>query len=184
MIQKTKHKEVIKAWLDGTKVQYKSVSGELWHSLHGIDAIWAEENEYRIKPRLTPVGLSSMVGSVVDCEFSDVDFGLPGKNAVASLEGINHARVNPYAMHGSTWAHCRPRMDHWMVWDGSTILPRPVPIGFLVHWELRNGEVTSTPHRVQHREWSHSAERDAQIIAFKVVGLAPGYCYPWELYDE
>lgn len=47
-----KHSEVIKAWADGAKIEYRLDSGEVWQV--STNPLWVPRFEYRIKPEPKP----------------------------------------------------------------------------------------------------------------------------------
>ena len=48
-----KHKEIIKAWLDGAKIQYWFPPGKIWIDCHD-KPLFLENDEYRVKPTEVP----------------------------------------------------------------------------------------------------------------------------------
>lgn len=45
-----KHAEIIKAWADGAKVQFRNDPGEKWEDITRGAPHWFEPYEYRVKP--------------------------------------------------------------------------------------------------------------------------------------
>lgn len=129
---------------------------------------WAENLEYRRKPKKKAVDLSVLIRSGVDCEFADnPEFKVPTVEFLNSTSG----RIKKYgsSVH-SCFQYCRPRMNHWHYWDGGEC---PLPEGVLV--EVKDGL----------GGWGRCRSTSLGIwvnpIAFKVIGLQEGYCWPWEL---
>lgn len=43
-----KHADVIKAWADGAKIQFRSYDNEQWENVRA--PVWSEHKQYRVKP--------------------------------------------------------------------------------------------------------------------------------------
>ena len=50
-----KHADLIKAWADGAKIEYWSDCEECW--IYVFSPLWGEDEEYRIKPKLSYIKL-------------------------------------------------------------------------------------------------------------------------------
>lgn len=44
-----KHADVIHAWAEGEKIQYRLDDDDVWHDVK--DPAWSERNQYRVKPK-------------------------------------------------------------------------------------------------------------------------------------
>jgi hypothetical protein len=45
-----KHAEVIKAWADGAKIEYRNRGMKNWEDMPECSPLWFEDVEYRVKP--------------------------------------------------------------------------------------------------------------------------------------
>jgi len=135
-------------------------------------------DQWRIKPKLIPVDLSVLTKSGIDCEFWNVHCDII--MSIGSLATIN--RTDEYLMANNSgglkpFDRCRPRMNHIHAWMGGK---RSLPNGLQVK-VYRKGVMGGIIDNVGDSivGWNHSSNSD-DIIAFEVIGLADGYCWPWE----
>lgn len=119
------------------------------------------------------VDLSVLIESGIDCEFCDELDTERFVHKLVDTEGHQYK-----AGMGVSWDCCYPRMNHWHSWQGGKC---PLPEGFEVEILLRHGvRCNHTMYDTKKLRWDHlSGQFD--IIAFQVVGLSDGYCYPWEI---
>lgn len=113
-----------------------------------------------IAPAKTPVDLSVLVNSGVDCEFWD---GNEDIKFFGMLNNIISDEKYRYIDREESWPYCQPRMNHWMsprndneavMWD------KLRDAGFIVHVAYDNfGEVQD----------------------YAVEGVQDGRCMPWEV---
>ena len=167
---------VMQAYEDGKQIEYKSnVNG--WVSVENPNWDWVNRI-YRIKPTKKPVQLSVLIDSGIDCEFSDDGFDhidlaklveLFDDKGPYNYQAIMNDGLRP------NFKHCRPRMNHIHAWQGGIC---KLPKGVEVKVQLRSGEWVKESEGV----WKHLGVT-YDIIAFEVIGLADGYCYPWQI-DE
>lgn len=180
---------------------YESLAkGELWERYVGNEWVdYLEGTEqfgngphfnsdltwWRKKVKAKRIGFSIAVASGIDMEFSDdSEFGFR-KTKVSTLVRI---RITPgeikvkYVDAGEfQWKFCRPRFNHWNHWEGGQ--NSPIPEGFLFDIRLRDGSI----HRhtadtlVNWRYGSAGPRVENQIIGFRIIALAEGYCWPWEI---
>lgn len=137
-----------------------------------IDNItWSNHIDYRRKWNKKPVDLSVLIESGIDCEFS---FDWKSKPSIGQLLKIDGNKYTSDV--GHYYNYCLPRMNHWQSWQGGEC---PLPEGIVVETIYRED---SMPEKnvVTDLFWKHHSEAD-DIIAFKVIGLADGYCWPWEI---
>lgn len=140
----------------------------------------------RIKPQLTPVDLSVLIDSGIDCEFTDHKGGKYLSRLAEIKGGYYWADQELYGMGGE--AECRPRLDHWHSWQGGEC---PLPRGLRVELRHRAGIqgmgsfIGSVDEDIR---WAHvlgsGLGAAADIIAFRIPTdkpLADGYCWPWEV---
>ena len=135
------------------------------------------------RPKLKPVDLSVLIESGIDCEFSkDEAFEYFHIDKLSAL-GETHSDNYPSFIRSRTMTRmlcCRPRMNHLHAWAGGQ---RPLPEGVKVKVYLRDD--TSTMGDALHMEWDHmkggSRFSYSDIIAFEVLGLAPGFCWTREV---
>ena len=107
-------------------------------------------------PKVTPVDMSVLVGSGIDCEFWD----LKGVGYNGQLVGITNAPE--YRSLGDFWDRCKPRMGYWFsamnFKDADKLVKELRAAGFA-------GEQTYTT---------------GPTIEFRITGLALNRCWPWE----
>jgi hypothetical protein len=177
MRQDSRHKELMIAWLNGAPVEFLKHAGA-WELLDNNTADFHNHMEYRLQPAATAIDLKRLIVSGIDCEFSDhEDFS---SKAYAPLELIDPSAPYPYkSVLGHVYERARPRMNHWHHWQGS--VKPPLPAGIVVKWLLR-GEQDTVPASVEDLNWGYINDEysSGNIIAFKVIGLAEGYKWPWE----
>lgn len=119
------------------------------------------EGSVRIKPELTPIDMSVLIGSYIDCEFGGApDIGW----RIGYLINIDHTdKANAYHIKredgSSPYAQCRPRMYHWH--------------SFL------NCPGNSAANLILLENAGFSVVRDG--MQFKFNGLVDGRCMPWEV---
>lgn len=133
------------------------------------------------EPQKKVVDLSVLIGSGIDCDFGMIsNDGSISQCMIAPLVGINlKARCKYEAMFGDSYEVCRPRMDHWHSWQGGEC---PLPEGFKVVFVFRNGTDSALLSNSVVHEWEYDEQpHNHDIIAFRVIGLADDYCYPWEV---
>ena len=151
------------------------------------DVAWFMEHmdEFIIKLNpLTPVDLSGLVDSGVDCEFSfDQDFINP---FVGKLKMILPGEACPYvhAVDGRWWKYCRPRMHHIHAHQGGEC---PLPEGVKVRVTLRGTAPAPAEEELDARDdilqkcWKwRGGYYPSDIIQYEVLGCMPGYCWPWD----
>lgn len=134
----------------------------------------------RIKPEVTPIDLSVLIQSGIDCEFSS--FAPAIGATIGILESINAIDQRLYVgnVDGSggnkDYNLCRPRMYHWHSWQGGKC---PLPEGLRVEVKFRSGEKRRI--FVGEHKWFHDNTCSSnEIIAFRVLGKADTHCWPWE----
>lgn len=142
---------------------------------------WGPSEEYRRIPTKKPVDLSVLIESGIDVETSEYpDFRRRCIGELRSIDKSPHSKY-PYYKLGD-WdfdaIYCRPRMNHWHAWQGGEC---PLPEGVVADAVYRDGEIRKGIF-VKAWNWEHkqSTSMTVDIIAFKVIGLADGYSWPWE----
>lgn len=156
--------------------------GDVWKRLYRTPN-WHELTEYRRKPQKKAVDLSVLIRSGIDCEFNGAEGGWLRLGEIHEITDSICAYTDNS---GNSWMRCRPRMNHWHSWQGGEC---PLPEGVKVAVITRGDEpiqsfngVAFSDVEVNELYWSREKKwRDGDIIAFKVTGLAGGYCWPWEL---
>lgn len=124
---------------------------------------WLENTEeVRVKPTLTPVDMSVLVASGIDCEFSDSLFeGVPLIGSLTADCGDHYVSDC-----GQEWGAFRPRMDHWHS---------------LRNLAERDGWIPGTTdavHALRCAGFDVDQSSDGQHLRFN--GAQDGRCYPWE----
>jgi len=147
-----------------------------WHDSSDGPNMLSNPEHWRIKPRLIPVDMSVLVDSGIDCEFYHGD----SERVIGKLCGVGDTYDGIYRRSLGrgcvAHSHCQPRMNHVHVWLGGD---RPLPDGVMVKVWTRGGGGDSGGGQCSARTWHHS-NNVGDIVAFEVLGLAPGYCWPWE----
>ncbi len=132
---------------------------KLWRILDDKEAftMFAERNDsVRVRPTLTPVDMSVLVGSGIDCTFTG-----GGDYRHGPLIGICGENYHLGTDSGAHSAHsrCRPRMDHWH--------------------SLMNIKRGSASEAVTDDLVSAGFELQFLNGSIKIT-LQEGYCMPWE----
>lgn len=177
--------QIMQAYEDGKQIEAKLLSDPDWYSVE--KPLWDWDSfVYRIKTTKKPVDLSVLIGSGIDCEFSvatnfhyekTLDGGMIATR-IAKLASITQNN-RFHCANGIHSPYCRPRMNHIHAWQGGEC---PLPEGFVVKPYYRDPNVDPIAKEAGVLRWrrDHRAKECYDIIAFEVIGLADGYCYPWE----
>lgn len=163
--------ELFSALSEGKSLQIKRGSSGEWEDTRDYPVVYGDISNWRVKPELKPVDLSVLIESGIDCEFWDKIGAI--STSIKTLTGIDSSLQYPYLNTAHSYKYCQPRHDYWHVWLGGDC---PLPRGFVIDCMLRNG---NTYENAVDLSWEH-AGYGSDIIAFKVLRLADGYCYPWE----
>jgi hypothetical protein len=137
---------------EGGKSQY--TNGDGWHDADGGLCFHSIEYEWRVvmPTVLTPVDMSVLVGSGIDCEFWDLK-GVYNGHLVAITSAPEYRAI------GDFWDRCKPRMNYWFSCknfkSSSTIVENLELAGFVV-------------------------ESCIAFTHFQITGIAEGRCWPWE----
>jgi hypothetical protein len=127
-----------------------------------------------IKPAKKVIDLSMLVGSGIDCEFSDSDFS---SKVVGSLERITGERLYKESGTISSWNKCRVRQSpNVHFWKGDCKCPIPDGLKIKAWYLIKGGGASSIityDYFAEGFSWS-------EVIAFEVLGVADGYGYEWE----
>lgn len=131
------------------------------------------------KNKRKSVDLSVLIDSGIDCEFGEANCYI--KAGLENIITYGDGKVAYQARDlGNRYSKCRPRMNHIHAWQGGEC---PLPEGFIVDVWYRDidDETDSDTGRglATQMQWAHEHYGN-DIIAFEVIGLADGYCYPWE----
>jgi hypothetical protein len=160
MKRNTKHKEVIKAWLDGATIEHRYVESQEWRlQIEQEDVNWFEDSQYRVQPEVLEVDMSLFVDSVLDMQFTDTAPKDRDTNLIWLTDKL--IKVLPgqvqhkYVGILDNFEYCQPRFNHWnMVLDGG--FPPVMPDGILA-------------------EYRHISR---VLVAIKITGLENGYKLP------
>jgi hypothetical protein len=159
MKRNTKHKEVIKAWLDGATIEVHSLSWETPRNQEYID--WEEEYQYRVKPKVQGVDMAFFVDSGLDMQFTDTAPNDRDTNLIWLTDKL--VRILPgqvqhkYVGILDNFEYCQPRFNHWNMVPECE-LPPVMPEGVIAEHRCINGV----------------------IVAIKIVGLEDAYDMPGE----
>lgn len=168
---------VMQAYEDGKRIEGKLLADPDWYDVE--KPLWDWDSfVYRIKTTKKPVDLSVLIDSGIDCVMGDT---LDDK-VIGPLTHIDKCSVDePYWDDINTaWTYCRPRLNHIHAWQGGDC---PLPFNTMVRIHYRDYVRANESYvkRAGDCYWEHRKEpHGLDIIAFEVVGLADGYCYPWE----
>jgi len=110
--------------------------------------------DWIIEPAKTPVDLSVLVNSGVDCEFWD---GNEDIKFFGMLNNIISDEKYRYIDREESWPYCQPRMNHWMS-------PLNDQKGRM--WDL----LREAGFAVETRDY----------YAYRITGVQEGRCMPWE----
>ena len=119
----------------------------------------------------------SVLMSGIDCEFWDESSRLKSVGKLTHADKLDCC----YCLNqGEEFHYCQPRMNHWHNWQGGEC---PLPVGFVFEVIFRGGEVEHAIKRttVFDWNWSHDCTALDDIISFRVLRVADGYCMPWEV---
>lgn len=168
---------VMQAHLDGKQIEIQIHGLKGWAITTCPQWNWGE-CDYRIEQTKKVVDLSVLIAPEgacgIDCEFWDT-----GTEEIIHI-GKLIAASNVYEMVGCVFQNCRPRMNHIHAWQGGEC---PLPFNTMVRIHYRDYVRANESYvkRAGDCYWEHRKEpHGLDIIAFEVIGLADGYCYPWE----
>lgn len=180
--------EILQAFHNGEPIQIMHNGGWAIPTSEGhIAAAFGHDPNYvrLAPPKLTPIDLSVLVGSTIDCEFWN---NYKDKEIIDCLYGISDCLPSYSPNANTSTKRCRPRMNHWHHWQGRNDRDNsPLPNGLNITIERRDGTKVhcETPliQRGEHFElypWGHY-DSNSDIIGFQITNLADGYCWPWEV---
>lgn len=134
------------------------------------------------KPTLKPVDLSVLIERGIDCEVDGHDFynigPLVDYHSVNRTSTLKQGDLN-VIVNGD---RLRPRMTPFIHASPNGFDSCPLPDGLKIKVYFNDG---AEVHESSILEWSHiQFMSDCNIIAFEVLGLADGFCWPWEADDE
>jgi hypothetical protein len=155
----------------------KNNAGEWYRTDKEFPIMSSHPSNWKIEEFPKPVDLSVLIETSIDCEFSTKPFIEDKAFPIGKLKKVSSSPcfteyVNTQDIY---WTYCRPRMHEWLVHRGDMC---PVPEGVLVKARTFEGIVAQSKQGKDIR-WKKNGNRH-DIINFKVVGLAEGYCWPWE----
>ena len=171
---------VMQAYEDGKRIEGKLLADPDWYDIE--KPLWDWDSfVYRIKATKKPVQLSVLIDSGIDCEFMN-EHGT--KVSIGKLVAFQDKPKQYMGDTGSIMPinaeHCRPRLNHIHAWQGGDC---PLPFNTMVRIHYRDYVRANESYvkRAGLCYWEHRKEpHGLDIIAFEVIGLADGYCYPWE----
>lgn len=136
-----------------------------WHLLNESTRL----SDVSKKPK--PIDMSICIESGIDVESSTtgVDWYIDPSPEVSDTGCYWSCALDDWV------DYCRPRLNHWHSWQGGEC---PVPEGLMGTVKFRNGLTADLANYVW-GDWGHTRTLE-DIIAFRVTGLADGYCWPWE----
>lgn len=160
---------------EGGEIEFAN-TGDKWCSATCGPDMRALPDCWRIKPALTPIDLSVLIKSGIDCEFSDNSDFPPADRRISYIQGIGAG----FLTNQSTlyYLFCRPRMNHWHAWFGGDC---PLPEGIEVEVEVTCHDGSVLRGEANIFNWGRNSYEGGDIIAFKVTGLSDGFCWPWEM---
>ena len=133
------------------------------------------------KPKQKTIKLDEMVGSDIDCEFSNMATPFKDRHDIyiGQLTGFDTSIKNKkFYIKDNVSKHykCRIRQDHRHHWNGGDC---PLPEGLDVEIEFRESGREPTDN-YRNLRWSHTGGV-WDIIAFKVLGTAENFKYEWQI---
>jgi hypothetical protein len=162
MKRNTKHKEVIKAWLDGATIEYRFVENQEWSlQVDQENICWFEDSRYRVQPEVREVDMTFFVDSGLDVQFTDTAPNDRDTNLIWLTDKL--IRILPgqvqhkYVGILDNFEYCQPRFNHWNMVPECE-LPPVMPEGVIAEHRCINGV----------------------IVAIKIVGLEDAYDMPGE----
>ena len=157
--------------------EWQQLIGDVWFPLSTTPNMDSDLSWWRKKPEDKPIDLQPLIHSEIDCEFSDSVEELNIDPAISKLKGFPFEGDYKYKSdHESRYRYCRPRMYNWHFLHNAK--KAPIPHGLLVEFITRDGKEHD---RVEaHKLNWVTSNQVYDIIAFKIVGVAEGYCWPWE----
>jgi len=135
------------------------------------------------EPTLKPVDLSVLIKSSIDCEFSTHKDFPTIQIMINKLESFSPE--TRYVHNGWNAPFCRPRMTPFIHASPNGFDSCPLPDGLevIVWWDLELLRTSSTSEETPISRPGLS-NLWKNIIAFEVLGLADGFCWPWDVDDE
>ena len=169
----------------GTWFEYSRYEKSSFKATECSPSIGSKLNCWRVAEKQDKiVDMSCLVGSDVDCEFTNlVDFDIqPYHTAVGCLTGFDNSTNKNYAIHNdvNTYRQCRVRQDHWHSWQGGGECP--LPEGLLIQLKFGKEQAYDSETRAEYsgerfnKVWRLTTT-DYRIVAFKVIGTAEGWKY-------
>lgn len=168
--------------------EWQQLIGDVWFPLSTTPNMDSDLSWWRKKPEDKAVDLQPLIHSGIDCEFGDAEDNLYfiGPLGGFSIDPDVVHRYNPcreqtnFKPQAKPFRYCRPRMHHWHFLEPGK--GKPIPAGLLVEFITRDG----TEHdRIDAHKLNWVASNQVyDIIAFKIVGVAEGFCWPWETETE
>lgn len=175
--------------IEQIRINMSEVGRSSWN-IEEIDNVFILALQHaKERPQLTPVDLSVLIESGIDCEFSR-GCGFSERTPVIGqlLSSVNDAVYNKVYKNGTGryFNECRPRMNHVHAWQGGKSCP--LPEGLRVKIYFRNiTPITSLDYSTL-IGWSFDGGnwegRDDAIIAFEVMGLDIRYRLPWGSHND
>lgn len=123
------------------------------------------------EPNKTPVDLSFLLNSGIDCEFCDSSVP-ESREVIGKLVRLNENAYLYGASNRNSYRYCYPRMHHIHSHLGSTC---PLPKGIKVKVFYQNTGHSPYVSDASSIVWE-------KVTAFEVLGLSVGYC--WEIHND
>ena len=161
--------ELYTAFAEGKTLQTRDSDGSYytWGG-YNLPTIFTHEiKRWRIKPEKTPVDMFHLIYARIDCDFTNGDEVLPVVGALNAIYGGKYISDQ-----GAEFDKCVPRENHWHSWGNSDTAA--LPDGFKI--EIQEWDEGYSTARSEDVSWK-------EVVAFKIIKLEDGYCYPWEV-DE
>lgn len=145
---------------DGGKLEYGGPIGG-WKTADYLPTFKSPIDVWRKKPEIDSVDMSVLVGSGVDCIFSD--YVEPHMSLLVDIREVD-GEIRYVSPTGACWSECRPRTNYW----------------FSVK-QLGGGNVASfLAERLRCAGFWVAYDNYQFPKAIMITGLQEGYCWPWE----
>lgn len=153
--------KVMQAFVDGKKIEVTNLNIKYWTPIDDPGWDWTE-CDYRI--RESKIDWEPVINNALDCEFSNYeDFSKPYIGKLQAVNSDNFKMLN-----GMEYEFCRIRQDHIHFWGGNNSCP--LPKGLIMSGYGHDLSHICNTSDYRDLDW-------ANIIAFKVHGLAYGWKY-------
>jgi hypothetical protein len=161
----------------GGTIQRWTMSGGEFHwssSFVGNPTLLSGPDNWRIKPVLKVIDLTPLIGSGLDCTFTDPDRGYTHSGPLKRVH--DYASITKFEdVSRCHWTSCQPRMSpHIHYWGGGEECP--VPEGFEMKIHFRNGRQAYVGAWLPMADlrWRHD-NGNSDIIGIELIAVIDTY---------